>query len=95
VDYRPRGARLDDRHQDGDPCGLSLGFEAACQDVNAWIRSGAAQADIIDDLAAIWPGDAAAFPALFEPDMLHASPSGAQLGVRESSARVLELLATG
>jgi hypothetical protein len=74
------------------PCGLSPGFETARQDVNAWIRSGASGASAIDDWAAIWPGDAAAFPSLFEPDQLHLSPAGAALGVSESSAGVLELL---
>lgn len=74
------------------PCGLSPGFEAARGQVNAWIRSGASQADLIDDWAAIWPGDAAAFPSLFEPDLIHTSSAGAQLGVSESSAPLLARL---
>lgn len=77
------------------PCGLSLGFEAARGQVNAWIRSGASRADVIDDWAAIWPGDGAAFPSLFDSDLVHTSSAGAELGVSESSAAILARLELG
>jgi hypothetical protein len=76
------------------PCGHTPGFQAARGEVNEWIRSGASCAAFIDDWAAIWPGNAATHPNLFEPDQLHTSSAGARFGVHESSAPLCQLLCT-
>lgn len=75
------------------PCGVDPGFEAARSEINDWIRAGASAAAVIDDWAAVWPGDAASYPSLFTSDMIHTSALGADFGVNESSAPVCRRLA--
>jgi hypothetical protein len=76
------------------PCGVDPGFEAARREINDWIRSGASGAFFIDDWAAVWPGDASSYPALFTLDKIHTSALGAALGVGECSAPLCRLLAS-